>query len=546
MDVIDEIQTVRAAAARVGCVVLALGVGPDGHARGRLRCTDGWHAGKLLLALSVIDAKKPFAQSVAAQMRAQAPAAWAFVAYVQAEVQRRIKFRRERGEIFAGSAFTWCAGVGDCDDHARLVYAILAAGGVPVRLGFLYRPDEWREGPRHVAVQAFFDGAWHWVETTVRADLGEDPYAAARRLGILKNRTDIATEIRTMSESDLPPVPAGFDSRTTPAQLASDVKALAELGYLGDASGIDAPDDPRFRVAVQSAQCALGLEPDGLIGKETRAGIGSLVPWYRATMGEVGETSRAFGIDVASPQGTVDFTKAKAGGADFAIVQLTRGNIRDPGSVSRMRAAHDAGLPVLPYHFAILNGSLSPEDQAALFAQAIDDAGGSDGPVALDLEHVDPKTMLSPIGSAPTVEWALRFVREIRSLTGRAVLLYSYPAYLQQLGDALTSSSLPKETRLWIADYSKGIVPSDDAQPHVPAGTWDTWTVWQTHGNDNTPPGSGQSRIPGVNGAVDTNFVNGSLDVLLAPDGGGGVLPIIGAGIALLAIGGLAWYATRS
>ena len=563
MGAIEEIQTVRAAAARVGCEVLALGIGPDGHARGRLRCETGWDAGRLLLALAAIDAGGDWAKGVAKTMRELAPAPWAFVALVQAEVQRRIRFQRERGEIFAGPAFTWAAGVGDCDDHARLVYAVLAAGGVPVRLAFLYRADEWREGPRHVVVQAFFDGAWHYVETTVRAELGEGPYDAARRLGLLKVRNDLATEIRTMSESDLPPVPAGFDSRTTPAQLANDVKALGELGYLGDASGIDEPDDPRFRVAVQSVQRRLGLEPDGLIGPKTRAGIGSLLPWYGVAMGAVA-TTRARGLDVSSAQGPIDFVKVKDAGFDFVIVKLTDGLSRDASGIANAKAARAAGLLIGAYHYWHPTRN-APEDEANAFADAIDAVGGVDLPPALDWEieafmrapfakPQDPADVANAVAQSRAIAapWAVAFVRTLKTRRPGPVLLYFVTSYAAQtVGvDAIVASGLAEETLAWVANY--GSETPDDAA--CPLGfrdgaldlrrAWPTWACWQTSGNNSTS-------VPGVSSPhVDHDVWNGSIadaqggTTSDACSGGGGT-SIAGVAFAVLALGGLAWFATR-
>jgi hypothetical protein len=348
---VEEIQIVREAARRIGAEILEMGIGPDGRARGRVRCRDGWHAAKFLVALGDADRRRGWSRDMARRLRAMTSAAgrtndWAFVAYAHASVQNRVRFRRETGEIFAGPAFTWNCAVGDCDDHARLLYALLAAGGVPVRLAFLYR--EWSEGPAHVCVQAFYDGAWHWCETTIAAELGEEPYAAAARLGVLNARSDIAKQVMTMSESDLPPVPAGFDARTTPAQLARDARALQELGYLCDASGITVPDDPRFRVAVQAFQRARSLKPDGLIGPKTRGDIGALVPWYAQTIGDVtGLTSYLsdqFFADVAAMARDFQAEGATATAEDFLAVWLSESGCdpRMPGHSPFDQPSHGA------------------------------------------------------------------------------------------------------------------------------------------------------------------------------------------------------------
>ena len=113
-------------------------------------------------------------------------------------VQTHVEFVREEGEVFQGAAWTLAHGYGDCDDHARVAYALAAAGGLPVRLAFL---SHGAGDPSHVLTQLQVDGEWLYAETTLRAELGEHPIDAARRLGVV--REDIgadSVDVRTMGE----------------------------------------------------------------------------------------------------------------------------------------------------------------------------------------------------------------------------------------------------------------------------------------------------------------------------------------------------------
>lgn len=241
---------------------------------GRVVCSDGWAAARFLLAQALEDASTPSARALALALRAEAgPGDGAFVAHLFDWVKHRIRFVREHGEVFARVDYTIAAGAGDCDDHARVVAALLLAGGVPARLAFLSRPRD--PGPRHVTAQAYLDGRWVWLETTVDAALGEHPYAAARRLGLVNERSDIATEERTMSERDLPPLPplpAGFTERAEPF-FDRDVEALRRIGAIPVDLPVTGPADVPWRRYVAAYQEERGLVPDGLVGPVTRRQI---------------------------------------------------------------------------------------------------------------------------------------------------------------------------------------------------------------------------------------------------------------------------------
>ena len=275
----EELESLRRAAAQARCSVRFTTEQETPHGRrtlGRVTCEDGWGAARMLVALSLEDASTPQARMIALALRAQSSGDLDFARKVLEYVRSRVAFVREHGEVFARSDYTLATGAGDCDDHARVVFTLLRAGGLPARLAFLHRPGG---PPRHVVAQAGIGGRWYWLETTIAADFGEEPYAAARRLGVDGARQDIATEVRTMTEKDLAPLPAGFDGRTSPDQFALDVAALESLGFLCDASPATAPSSPAFREAVRRFQASrAGVTVDGLIGPQTRGALLAALP----------------------------------------------------------------------------------------------------------------------------------------------------------------------------------------------------------------------------------------------------------------------------
>lgn len=260
MSTAEEAAALRTAAARGGCRVVASGVrqtatGP--RVVGSVVCPDGWAAARMLLAASVEDARTAGARDLALEIRGATDGTdAAFARAVFAFVRSRVAFVREPGEVFASPSYTLALGGGDCDDHARVAYALLRAGGVPARLAFLFQDA--RRGPSHVVAQAYEGGAWRWLETTIAAEYGEHPVTAGRRLGLLDARQDVTTGgERIMDEKSLPPAPPS----ALDAQI-SDAEALAALGFVG-------PGAVRHFQATRPE-----LAQDGILGPRTRAAIG--------------------------------------------------------------------------------------------------------------------------------------------------------------------------------------------------------------------------------------------------------------------------------
>ena len=147
---------------------------------GYIEVRDGWDAAKLLLELSVEDSGDPHIRQVALDFRNRyvtdgdtARAIWSYV-------RQNVRFIREKIETFQSADYTlFAARAGDCDDHARAVFALASAAGLRARLSLLVKEGQ----PAHVCTQIFHDDAWHNAETTVPAVYGEDPRDAGKRLG---------------------------------------------------------------------------------------------------------------------------------------------------------------------------------------------------------------------------------------------------------------------------------------------------------------------------------------------------------------------------
>ena len=183
----DELD---ACAAHAGCRVLARSTLDDGATEWpvlELECGDNTNAIRFLNEAAAHDTTAPDVRDLALRLRSAHPEATDFVAAVQAFVKAAVRFVREARETFHHTLYTLRRRAGDCDDHARAVVALALAGGEKARVVGV--PNA-AGSVAHVAPVILLNGRWRWAETTIDARFGEDPRAAAKRLGI-GHRPDI-------------------------------------------------------------------------------------------------------------------------------------------------------------------------------------------------------------------------------------------------------------------------------------------------------------------------------------------------------------------
>ncbi|MDY8021751.1 GH25 family lysozyme [Paenibacillus polymyxa] len=197
------------------------------------------------------------------------------------------------------------------------------------------------------------------------------------------------------------------------------------------------------------------------------------------------------GIDVSHYNGNIDWQQVAAAGKTFAFIKATEGTkYQDNQFLVNVQGARDANILVGAYHFLNATTADGARQEAANFARAIDSAGGRlDLPPVMDYEN-NPKG-LTP---AQISEVAHAFLDEMEKLTGRQPIVYTGNVFASKFDPTFSMY------KLWVARYSTTQKPTA-----VPA--WNNWWAWQY---------SSTGSVPGIQGQVDLDEYNGTIDELRA------------------------------
>lgn len=251
-------------------------------------------------------------------------------------------------------------------------------------------------------------------------------------------------------------------------------------------------------VCALSASCAVGDPPD-----DSKAGAGLTydIESSGATP-EVGILARVCaagattnGIDVSYHNGTINWPSVKNAGYQFAFIRISDGTgFRDPMFATNWSGARRAGLLRGIYQF--FRPSQDVAAQADMVIAAVGARAPGDLPPVIDVEATGN---LSPASVAAKVR---TWVDRVKAATGVDPIVYTGKYFWRDQVGGPTSFV---NNALWIAQYTMRC--PDLTSP------WNTWAFWQH---------SDSGSVPGVNGDIDLDRFNGTLDELRAFAGGQG------------------------
>lgn len=192
------------------------------------------------------------------------------------------------------------------------------------------------------------------------------------------------------------------------------------------------------------------------------------------------------GVDLSKWQGAVDFAKIKAAGNRYVFVKVSQGALgADPDYRRNIAGARAAGLYVGSYHFYTTDQTA--QSQFDNVAKHVDMKAG-DLPLVVDIEVLSKNSLPDLAGELQI------FLGLIEKRYGIKPIVYSGENFANEYLKGFA------DYPLWLAEYT------DAAAPKLPLD-WNAWTFWQY---------SQSGRVPGVNGAVDTNRFNGNAEQLEA------------------------------
>ena len=203
------------------------------------------------------------------------------------------------------------------------------------------------------------------------------------------------------------------------------------------------------------------------------------------------------GIDVSKWQGAIDWAKVKASGRVFAIARVSDGlAYKDSYFDANWKAMKEVGLVRGVYQF--VRSDEDPVAQANYLISKIGTLEPGDLPPVADVESVDGQT------PAQIAENLGQWMQTIQNALGVTPMIYTggYFWNTNVKTDAFTLNPL------WVANWTT-------ACPSLPTA-WTGWKFWQY---------SATGSVPGINGDVDLDRFNGSLEDLQKFAGMGGCEP---------------------
>lgn len=204
------------------------------------------------------------------------------------------------------------------------------------------------------------------------------------------------------------------------------------------------------------------------------------------------------GLDVSSMQGTVPWSALAAAGNRFVYIRCDVGNDpRDVNFDANVGGAQRAGLAIGAYHVAYPLDHIDPVGQAQLDWSRSGHLGAAPGELspALDMEWPLREKPGQPRGSewnrwhvtsSSIRAWSLAWLREMRRLSGRYPVLYTFPWFWGTVSEGASAPELAEFSNypLWLAsNYGKfGPAGPPDNYVPMPIAPWTRVTLNQWDG----------------------------------------------------------------
>lgn len=239
-------------------------------------------------------------------------------------------------------------------------------------------------------------------------------------------------------------------------------------------------EDDAKAAAGQQEEIAVGAlddeeDPQSYEKTDGETGAGAQVAVTGISADETGEIT--MGIDVSKYQGTIDWSKVKESGIDFAMIRVgyrakSTGEIfEDPTARYNMQEAQAAGIMLGAYFFS---SAVTEEEarQEAVFTKNIIAKYKITYPVAYNCEDFQsPESRQYGLDTASRSKLAAAFLDEIAG-GGYTPMFYAAKSELE--GNALWDTDmLSSKYKIWVAQYPETPYPDTSASSYQ--GSHDMW-----------------------------------------------------------------------
>jgi lysozyme len=202
-----------------------------------------------------------------------------------------------------------------------------------------------------------------------------------------------------------------------------------------------------------------------------------------------------FGIDVSYYQGDIDWNAVASAGVVFAWIRVAHSTVfEDPKFAANLAGARAAGVHAGVYQY--FEPTEDPIAQADLLLELLGPLQPGDLPPMIDVESKDT------VPQAAYADAIGAWLDHVEAATGVVPFIYTGYYYWNDNVGSDQFADYP----LWIANYNPGC-------PLVP----DAWATWTAHQYCDC------GQIAGIDGAVDVDHFNGSMDDLLGHSVGSAV-----------------------
>ena len=184
------------------------------------------------------------------------------------------------------------------------------------------------------------------------------------------------------------------------------------------------------------------------------------------------------GIDVSNWKGNINFQSVKNDGVEVVYIKATEGDYyKDKYAKQNYNGAKEHGLKVGFYHF--FRANKNAKEQANYFINYLNEIGATnyDCKLALDIETTEG------IGVRDLTSMCIEFLEEVKRLTGKEVIVYTYTSFANNYIDSRLGNY-----QVWIAHYGVSTPGANNI--------WTSWVGFQYSEN---------GTVAGVNGGCDMN-----------------------------------------